>query len=93
MRFKYSTSDPDQDEFDSLPRIPFVLRKEGRFVDTVGLVDSGATVSVLPYELGVRLGATWDDDQAVIRLAGSLGDQPAIPLLADVEIGSIPPVS
>ena len=27
----------------------------------MGLVESGATVNVLPYEVGVRLGAVWWD--------------------------------
>ena len=63
MRFRYSTTDPYQDEFDSLPRIPLTLHYESRSVDVVGLIDSGATVNVLPYQVGTQLGATWDDGQ------------------------------
>ena len=58
MRFKYSTTDPSQNEFDSLPRLPLVLRLNNQGVEVVGLVDSDATVNVLPYEVGLRLGAT-----------------------------------
>ena len=87
MRFRYSTTDSSQNEFDSLPRIPLVLNYQNRSVEVVGLVDSGATVNVLPYEVGLKLGATWDDRKAVIQLAGNLGRQPAMPLfaVADVE--------
>ncbi|OHB82804.1 MAG: hypothetical protein A2V98_14770 [Planctomycetes bacterium RBG_16_64_12] len=92
MRFKYSTTDPSQDEFDSLPRVPLVLRSEHEAVEAVGLVDSGATVNVLPHEVGVQLGAVWEDQRATIRLAGSLGSQPAIPLFATAEIGDLPMV-
>jgi hypothetical protein len=56
MRFRYSTTDPSQNEFDSLPRVPLILRREGRTVEALGLVDSGATVNVMPYELGYSLG-------------------------------------
>ena len=56
MRFQYSTSDPAQDEFDSLPRMPLTIRNNEQVLDVVGLVDSGATVSVLPYEVGLQLG-------------------------------------
>jgi hypothetical protein len=56
MRFEYSTTSPSQNEFDSLPRIPLMLRQGDRIVETVGLVDSGATINVLPYELGLQLG-------------------------------------
>jgi hypothetical protein len=68
MRIKYSTTDPSQDEFDALPRLSLVLRLNSHSVEVVGLVDSAATVNMLPYEVGVRLGATWDDRKANIRL-------------------------
>jgi hypothetical protein len=84
MRFRYSTTDPSQNEFDSLPRIPLILQREERSLETVGLVDSGATVSVLPYEIGTQLGAVWDYNKAIIQLAGNLGNQPAMPFLATV---------
>jgi len=55
MRFQYSTSDPAQDEFDSLPRIPLTLRYNNQQLDVLGLVDSGSTVSVLPHDIGYNL--------------------------------------
>lgn len=92
MRFRYSTTEPSQNEFDSLPRIPLILHREDRSVETLGLVDSGATVSVIPYEMGIQLGATWNDRQAIIQLAGNLGNHPAMPLFATAEIGEYVPV-
>ena len=92
MRFKYSTTASSQDEFDSLPRIPLVLRNNNQQVEVSGLVDSGATVNVLPYETGLQLGATWDGRQANIRLAGNLGSQPAMPLFVSAEVGMFGPV-
>jgi len=49
-------------------------------------------VSVLPYEIGVQLGATWDGRKANIRLAGNLGNQPAMPLFVTAEIDQFAPV-
>ncbi len=92
MRFKYSTTDPSQNEFDALPRLPLVLRSNNQSVEVVGLVDSGATINVLPYEVGLRLGATWDDRRATARLAGSLGDLAGIPLFAMAQVGDFAPV-
>jgi len=92
MRFRYSTTDPTQSELDSLPRLPFVLRYGKQVINAVGLVDSGATVNVLPYRLGIRLGAVWDDRKATIRLAGNLGNVTAQPLFSMAEIGDFPPV-
>ena len=92
MRFQYSTSDPAQDEFDSLPRIPLTLRYNNQQVNVHGLVDSGSTVSVLPHEIGLQLGARWDDRKANLRLAGNLGKSPAIPLSVLATIGDFAPV-
>ena len=86
MRFNYSTTDSSQNEFDSLPRVPLTLRRQNRTIEVVGLVDSGATVSVLPYTVGLQLGAIWEDRRAIIQLAGSLSSQPAIPFFAMAEI-------
>ncbi|MEA5596918.1 hypothetical protein [Rivularia sp. UHCC 0363] len=88
MRFKYSTNSPTQNEFDSLPRIPLTLSRDERSVEATGLVDSGATVNVLPYEIGLQLGAIWDSKKAIIQLAGNLTNQAAIPLSATAQIGN-----
>ncbi len=89
MRFQYSTTDPVQDDFDSLPRVPLTLQYEDQRLEVVGLVDSGSTVNVLPYQVGLQLGATWDDDLANFRLAGNLGNYPAMPLVVTAEIDGI----
>jgi hypothetical protein len=91
MRFQYSTTSSTQNEFDSLPRLLLLLRREEQSVEVVGLVDSGATVNVLPYELGLQLGGSWDDRRAVIQLAGNLSNQPAMPFAAIAQIGEFPP--
>jgi hypothetical protein len=91
MRFQYSTTSPTQNEFDSLPRLPLSLCREDKRVESVGLVDSGATVNVLPYELGLQLGGVWDDRRAIIQLAGNLSSQQAMPFSATVEIGDFTP--
>jgi len=92
MRLKYSTSDPSQNEFDSLPRLPLVIRLNSQSLEVIGLVDSGSTVNVLPYEVGVRLGAVWDDRQAILRLAGALGNANAMPLFVMAQVGEFEPV-
>jgi len=92
MRFKYSTTSSTQNEFDSLPRIPLVLSRENYSIETNGLLDSGATVNVMPYDLGLQLGGIWDERQAIIQLAGNLGNQPAMPFFARAEISDFTPV-
>ena len=92
MRFPYSTTDPAQDAFDSLPRLPLRLRTDSRAIGVMGLVDSGATVNVLPHDVGLQLDLVWDDRRANIRLAGTLGQQPAMPVFVIAEIADFAPV-
>jgi hypothetical protein len=92
MPFNYSTTNSTQNEFDSLPRIPLVLSRENHSIEANGLVDSGATVNVMPYELGLQLGGIWDECKAIIQLAGNLSNQPAMPFFARAEISNFPPV-
>jgi len=83
---------PAQNEFDSLPRLPLLLNRDDERVEAIGLVDSGATINVLPYELGLQLSGMWDDRRAIIQLAGNLGNQPAMPLSTIAQIGDLEPV-
>lgn len=92
MRFRYSTTDSSQNEFDNLPRVPLVLRREGQTVEAIGLVDSGATINVMPYELGLQLGGVWYDSSAIIQLAGNLSTQPAMPFFAMAQVGDSAPI-
>jgi hypothetical protein len=92
MRFHYSTPDPNLRETDSLPRLPLVLRYRQKTIEAIGLVDSGATVNVMPFDIGLRLGAVWDERQAVIRLSGSLGSSPAMTFFAMAQVAQMPAV-
>ncbi|MFO7033305.1 hypothetical protein B9T07_26755 [Limnospira fusiformis CCALA 023] len=92
MRFRYSTTDSSQNEFESLPRIPIIWRRESHRIEAVGLVDSGATINVMQYNMGLQLGAIWADNKSMIQLTGNLGSQPALPLLAMAQIGDIAPI-
>ena len=92
MKFKYSVSDSTQSEFDSLPRVTLSLYCNNSQAAVSGLVDSGATINVLPYHIGIQLGEIWDDRKAYIRLAGNLGDFMGIPLAVNTIIGNFKPV-
>lgn len=56
-----------------MPRLPMVLSIGGRSIEVMGLLDTGAAVSVLPYRVGLALGAVWEDQTVPVSLVGSLG--------------------
>lgn len=56
-----------------MPRMPLRLILGGQSVEVVGLLDTGAAVSVLPYQVGLALGAVWQEQTTSVPLVGSLG--------------------
>jgi hypothetical protein len=61
-------------------------------VETVGLVDSGADVNVLPYPMGTELGADRSTSLPAVQLSGNLGRYEARGIVLDAAVGSLPPV-
>jgi hypothetical protein len=56
------------------------------------LVDSRATVNVLPHNLGLELGFTWDAPRQEVKLAGNIGRFPAKGLYVLAQMGDFAPV-
>jgi len=71
-RFPFVAMDPSLGSGAMLPFVPLGLAFGKQKVRALGLVDSAATVNVLPYELGLQVGASWEQQPAVIRLTGNL---------------------
>ncbi|MHC5729470.1 MAG: retroviral-like aspartic protease [Nostoc sp.] len=77
---------------DALPKLPLILTYRNSSVDVSGLLDTGASVSVLPYNIGVQLGAIWEEQTISVMLAGNLAPVEARGLLVSAQIGSFEPV-
>jgi hypothetical protein len=59
-----------------LAYLPITLRHETQVLAVVGLLDTGSTVNVLPYPLGLQLGFVWEQQTGgtcsnVTRLAST----------------------
>jgi hypothetical protein len=76
-----------------MPLIPLDLQiGAGRPVRAQGLLDSGATVNVMPFDLGVRLGAAWENQRTSVTLTGNLAALEARALLVEARIAQFPAV-
>jgi len=93
-RFPYLAVASGRGDASLMPMLPLELRfKDGGPVQAHGLLDSGATVNVLPYGLGVRLGAVWEAQSTRVTLAGNLAAQEARALLVQAcvaEFAAVP---
>ena len=63
------------------PRLPLTLTHHEQSVTVIGLLDTGAMVNVLPYQVGVDLGAVWEQQTTALRLTGNLAQFDARALL------------
>jgi hypothetical protein len=92
QRFPYIET---QDEFgfiELLPKMPIVLSYGNRSISGVGLLDTGASVNVLPFSLGQDLGLVWDEMTMVLSLSGNLESLEARGILVNAVVGEFAPI-
>ena len=77
---------------DALPQLPLSLTYRDSSVVVSALLDTGASVNVLPYSIGVQLGAVWGEQTTSVILAGNLAPVEARGLLVSAKIGDFDPV-
>jgi hypothetical protein len=75
----------------ALPIIPVTLSLAGVSTSANALLDTGATVNVLPYDIGLQLGAIWEEQTLRLPLAGNLAKVEARALFINVQIGNLEP--
>jgi hypothetical protein len=91
-QYPYVVMDPASGATSLLPFLPIKLELRGQAVPVMGLVDSAATVNVLPYDIGVQLGAVWEEQTNSVQLTGNLAKQEAKALVVTGTVGKFKPV-
>jgi hypothetical protein len=88
-RFYYSEIDKSLGIAGSLPYLPLTLSHQSQMMNVQGLLDTGATVNVLPYQVGLSLGAEWRQQTTHVQLTGNLANFEARVLLVPATVGKI----
>ncbi len=91
QRFSYVEIDPSLGAASALPYASLTLQFDGNVANVSALVDSGAALSVLPYDIGVQLGAVWEQQTIPVQLAGNLAESDARAILVTATIGQFAP--
>jgi hypothetical protein len=76
---------------DALPQMPLILMYRDSSVEVSALLDTGASINVLPYSVGVELGAVWEEQTTSVTLASNLASVEARGLLLLAQIGNFAP--
>jgi hypothetical protein len=75
-----------------MPYIPLTLTLGDCALEVAALLDTGASVNVLPYEIGLQLGAVWENQTVSIPLSGNLARSDSRGLVVTGTISQFPPV-
>jgi hypothetical protein len=88
-RFPFVPRNPALGSASLAPMLPLTLAAANT-VAAVGLLDTGATVNVMPFSVGIQLGADWDQLTTTIQLTGNLAAIEARALVVTGTVGSFP---
>jgi hypothetical protein len=75
-----------------LPYLPLTLSHGKHSIEVMALLDTGASVNVLPYEIGLQLGAVWESQTVQIPLSGNLSQSESRGLVLTGIVANFPPV-
>ena len=89
-RYPFVQRDPAAGAASLAPLLTFRLRLAGREERVVGMIDTGAAVSVIPWSVGLRLGGDWDAS-VPLTLTGNLVFAEARALLVEGSVGGFSP--
>ena len=59
QRFNFQLKKDLSNNADYVPYLPLILSYKNTSLEVMGLLDTGASVNVLPYQIGIELGAIW----------------------------------
>jgi hypothetical protein len=91
-RYPFVSSDAALGEASFRPYLPFTLFYQQGSVPVSGLLDTGASVNVLPYLVGVELGYEWERQTTALSLTGNLAQYEARVVLVQAVVGQFEPV-
>lgn len=74
-RFEFAASQTDSGQL--MPRLPVIFDHGNRSILGAGLVDTGSTINVLPYDYGLALGMVWEEHVVELKLTGALAQHEA----------------
>ncbi len=74
------------------PVLPVELYLEGKSISINGLLDTGADVNILPYSVGLQMGANWSKCPILPSPAGNLSKYETRGLAVRAVVGNFSPV-
>jgi hypothetical protein len=91
-RFPYQRVDAGRSQASELAYLPITVTYGSQSHTVPALLDSGSTVNVLSYQVGVQLGLVWDEQTIPVVLTGTLARAPARGVILSGQVAEFAPV-
>lgn len=77
QRFLFTDRTDSFGQVGTMPYLPLTLSNGNKSLEAMALLDTGASVNVLPYQIGLQLRAVWEEQTVKLTLSGNLADNEA----------------
>lgn len=91
-RYPYVSDDATLGEAGFRPILPLSLSHQQGSINVSGLFDTGASVNVIPYGIGIALGYEWERQTTALSLTGNLAQYEARVVFAEAVVGDFEPI-
>ena len=92
QRFPFIEKTDSFGEISTMPYLLLTLTNCNKSLEVMALLDTGASVNVLPYQIGLELGAVWEQQTLELTLSGNLGNNQARGLVLSGTIANFTPI-
>ncbi|MBE8992692.1 hypothetical protein [Nostoc sp. LEGE 12450] len=92
QRFLFTERTDSFGRVSTMPYLPMTLSNGNKSLEVVALLDTGASVNVLPYQIGLELGAVWEQQTVPIILSGNLAENEARGLVVSGKVANFSPI-
>lgn len=91
-QYPFALKHPTLGDWGLVPCLPIQLDFRQRMLVAEGLLDTASAVNVLPYDVGLQVGAVWEEQTTPLQLTGNLAQEEARAILMFAKVGAFPPV-
>ncbi len=92
-QYPFVMKDPSLGAASLCPPLPVTLQIGQQTASLLGYLDTAAAVNVMPFDMGLQLGAVWEQQTVELPLTGNLAQQEARLLMVSATVGRFPAVS
>lgn len=91
-RFPFAKIESGSHQATLLAYLPITLSTSSKTLTVSALLDTGSTVNVVPYSVGLQLGFVWEEQTTPVLLTGNLARVPAKGIIVAGKVEPFSPV-